>query len=91
MAVSTNSNARKSTENLIHKKWNHNSPERNMIWIEPKPNNKAIKSVPVIYYISRNGQLEHPHFIEVPLSFSDEGLYLRGSSIKYILIPRIFK
>ncbi|TMW82012.1 hypothetical protein EJD97_007065 [Solanum chilense] len=77
MAVTTNSNARKSTENLIHKKWNHTSPERNMIWIEPKPNNKALKSVPVIYYISRNGQLEHPHFIEVPLSFSDEGLYLR--------------
>lgn len=32
--------------------------------------------VPVVYYLCRNRQLEHPHFIEVPLSSSD-GLYLR--------------
>ncbi|KAH9624377.1 hypothetical protein KSS87_011889, partial [Heliosperma pusillum] len=32
--------------------------------------------VPVVYYLSRNGQLEHPHFMEVPLS-SPQGLYLR--------------
>ncbi|KAL2899085.1 Protein UPSTREAM OF FLC [Bienertia sinuspersici] len=32
--------------------------------------------VPVVYYLSRNGQLEHPHFMEVPLS-SSHGLYLR--------------
>uniref|UniRef100_A0A803KS30 SOSEKI DIX-like domain-containing protein n=1 Tax=Chenopodium quinoa TaxID=63459 RepID=A0A803KS30_CHEQI len=31
--------------------------------------------VPVVYYLSRNGQLEHPHFMEVPLS-SSHGLYL---------------
>ena len=30
----------------------------------------------VVYYLSRNGQLEHPHFIEVPLS-SSQGLFLR--------------
>ncbi|KAH0682074.1 hypothetical protein KY289_019826 [Solanum tuberosum] len=77
MAVTTNSNGRTSTEILNPKKWNHTSPERNIIWVEPKPNNKALKSVPVIYYISRNGQLEHPHFIEVPLSSSDDGLYLQ--------------
>ncbi|XP_055801485.1 protein SOSEKI 5-like [Solanum dulcamara] len=80
MAVTTSSNARTSTEVLIPKKWNHketsSSPERNIIWIEPKLN-KALKSVPVIYYISRNGQLEHPHFIQVPFSSSDNGLYLR--------------
>lgn len=33
--------------------------------------------VPVVYYLCRNRQLEHPHFIEVPLS-SPDGLYLRG-------------
>ncbi|CAO2824919.1 unnamed protein product [Amaranthus hypochondriacus] len=33
-------------------------------------------SVPVVYYLSRNGQLEQPHFIEVPLS-SSQGLFLR--------------
>ncbi|OIT19939.1 PREDICTED: protein UPSTREAM OF FLC-like [Nicotiana attenuata] len=75
MAVTTSSNFRASTELLIPKKWNHReiTPERNMIWIEPKP--KAFKTVPVIYYLCRNGQLEHPHFIEVPFSSSD-GLYL---------------
>ncbi|XP_047967912.1 protein SOSEKI 5-like [Salvia hispanica] len=35
------------------------------------------RSVPVVYYLSRNGQLEHPHFIEVPLSSSAHGLFLR--------------
>ncbi|KAM3265766.1 protein SOSEKI 5 isoform X1 [Capsicum annuum] len=80
MAFTTNSNGRVSTEVLIPKKWNHretSSPERNIIWIEPKPYNKVLKSVHVIYYLSRNGQLEHPHFIEVPLSSSDDGLYLK--------------
>ncbi|RWW09660.1 hypothetical protein GW17_00026841 [Ensete ventricosum] len=32
----------------------------------------------VVYYLSRNGHLEHPHFMEVPLSSSSSGLYLRG-------------
>lgn len=35
--------------------------------------------VPVVYYLCRNRQLEHPHFIEVPLS-SPDGLYLRGNT-----------
>ncbi|CAL9207456.1 unnamed protein product [Musa hybrid cultivar] len=47
------------------------SPERTKVWKEPKP-----KKVPVVYYLSRNGQLEHPHFMEVTLS-SGDGLYLR--------------
>ncbi|GKU91888.1 hypothetical protein SLEP1_g5698 [Rubroshorea leprosula] len=34
------------------------------------------QKVPVVYYLSRNGQLEHPHFMDVPLS-SPDGLYLR--------------
>lgn len=48
------------------------SPERTKVWKEPKP-----RKVPVVYYLFRNGQLEHPHFMEVTLS-SPEGLYLRG-------------
>ncbi|XP_031402970.1 protein UPSTREAM OF FLC-like [Punica granatum] len=32
--------------------------------------------VAVVYYLSRNGQLRHPHFIEVPLS-SSQWLSLR--------------
>ncbi|KAM1653965.1 hypothetical protein ACFX2K_006415 [Malus domestica] len=34
------------------------------------------RKVPVVYYLSRNGQLEHPHFMEVPLS-SPRGLFLK--------------
>lgn len=37
---------------------------------------KGDSRVPVVYYLCRNRQLEHPHFIEVPLS-SPDGLYLR--------------
>ncbi|KAL1079964.1 hypothetical protein V6Z11_D10G257600 [Gossypium hirsutum] len=39
-----------------------------------KPNND--QKVPVVYYLSRNGHLEHPHFLEVPLS-SPQGLFLK--------------
>ncbi|XP_031387607.1 protein UPSTREAM OF FLC isoform X2 [Punica granatum] len=49
------------------------SPERTRVWTEPTPKPKR---VPVVYYLSRNGHLEHPHFMEVPLS-SPDGLYLR--------------
>ncbi|XP_042416155.1 protein SOSEKI 5-like isoform X1 [Zingiber officinale] len=48
------------------------SPERTKVWKEPKP-----KKVSVVYYLSRGGQLEHPHFMEVALSSTD-GLYLRA-------------
>lgn len=60
----------------MHKKWKGReiSPERTKIWTEP-PNHKLNK-VPVVYYLTRNGQFEHPHFMEVPLS-SPDGLYLR--------------
>ncbi|XP_072960024.1 protein SOSEKI 5-like [Typha angustifolia] len=51
------------------------SPERTKVWTEPKPKSSARK-VAVVYYLSRNGQLEHPHFMEVTLS-SPEGLYLK--------------
>ncbi|KAK4376006.1 hypothetical protein RND71_006683 [Anisodus tanguticus] len=64
------------TELQMHKKCKgrETSPERTKVWTEP-PNHKLNK-VPVVYYLSRNGQLEHPHFMEVPLS-SPHGLYLR--------------
>lgn len=35
------------------------------------------RKVSVLYYISRNGHLEHPHLIDVNLS-SPHGLYLKG-------------
>ncbi|XVE99515.1 hypothetical protein REPUB_Repub03eG0205600 [Reevesia pubescens] len=51
------------------------SPERTMVWVERSKSNKEQK-VSVIYYLSRNGQLEHPHFLEVSLS-SPQGLFLK--------------
>ncbi|XWS53173.1 hypothetical protein CRYUN_Cryun11dG0135100 [Craigia yunnanensis] len=71
---------------VISRKWKEReiSPERNKVWIEPKPhtnttNNRSFnteRKVAVVYYLSRNGQLEHPHFMEVTLS-SNDGLYLK--------------
>jgi Protein SOSEKI 2, plant len=44
------------------------------------------RRIPVVYYLSRNRHLEHPHFIEVPLSSSDadadaDAFFLRGDSL----------
>ncbi|KAL3521046.1 hypothetical protein ACH5RR_019195 [Cinchona calisaya] len=73
-------NSRLSTEMSMPKKWNERSersPERTKIWSEqPKFNSILDGKVPVIYYLTRNGHLEHPHFIQVPLS-SSHGLYLK--------------
>ncbi|KAK1357341.1 Upstream of flc [Heracleum sosnowskyi] len=52
------------------------SPERTKVWTQP-PSKHHSNKVPVVYYLSRNAQLQHPHFIEVPLSSSSTGLYLR--------------
>lgn len=54
------------------------SVERPKFWEEPKMETAAAHKAAVVYYLSRNGQLEHPHFIEVPL-LSPQGLYLRGN------------
>nr|GMD18914.1 protein UPSTREAM OF FLC [Ipomoea batatas]GMD18918.1 protein UPSTREAM OF FLC [Ipomoea batatas]GME10117.1 protein UPSTREAM OF FLC [Ipomoea batatas] len=79
--AATSRSARNTMELYTSKRWKHtapeNSPERTRVWTEP-PNGKpkSERKVAVVYYLSRNGQLEHPHFMEVPLS-SPEGLYLR--------------
>lgn len=53
------------------------SPERAKVWTEKSPKyHQKIKKVQIVYYLSKNRQLEHPHFIEVLLS-SPNGLYLR--------------
>ncbi|XP_008776398.2 uncharacterized protein LOC103696515 [Phoenix dactylifera] len=51
------------------------NPERTKVWAEPKPKTSGRK-VSVVYYLARDGHLEPPHFMDVPLS-SAEGLYLR--------------
>ncbi|KAK3028826.1 hypothetical protein RJ639_038653 [Escallonia herrerae] len=71
-------NSRPSTELLLPKRWQDrekNSPERTKVWTEPR-SKSSDRKVPVIYYLSRNGHIEHPHFVEVPLS-SSKGLHLR--------------
>ncbi|PSS34552.1 Protein UPSTREAM OF FLC like [Actinidia chinensis var. chinensis] len=77
-------NSRASTEHLIPQKWRERretSPERTKISTENKF--RSEKKVSVVYYIHRNGLLEHPHFMEVPLS-SSQGLYLTGNINLYI-------
>ncbi|KAL6563648.1 hypothetical protein OROGR_002607 [Orobanche gracilis] len=71
-------------------KYRQVGPERAKVWTEKSPkyrynhhynqqrqqSSRSNQKVPVVYYLSRNRQLEHPHFMEVPLS-SSGGLYLR--------------
>ncbi|KAI5007253.1 hypothetical protein ZWY2020_047201 [Hordeum vulgare] len=51
------------------------SPDMAAVPRPPRPRPGPAR-VAVVYYLSRNGQLEHPHFMEVALS-SPDGLYLR--------------
>lgn len=48
------------------------SPDQAKICLQPKQTRK----VQVVYYLSRGGQLEHPHFMELELPYNEE-LYLR--------------
>lgn len=50
----------------------YSSPDR----VRPVQKQAINKRIPVVYYLCRNHHLEHPHFIEVPVS-SNDGLYLR--------------
>ncbi|XP_073143786.1 protein SOSEKI 4-like [Henckelia pumila] len=83
MALSSSSRPARMPELQSTKLWKEQrgeiSPDRTVVWTEPASNGKQLKTdkrVPVIYYLSRNGNLEHPHFMEVPLS-SPQSLYLR--------------
>lgn len=58
------------------KKYRQVSPERAKVWTEKSPKYHQNRKVPVVYYLCRNRQLEHPHFMEVPVT-SPQGLYLR--------------
>ncbi|KFK32341.1 hypothetical protein AALP_AA6G229200 [Arabis alpina] len=58
-------------------KYREVSPERAKVWTEKSPKyHQKINKVPIVYYLSKNRQLEHPHFMEVLIS-SPNGLYLR--------------
>lgn len=62
-------------------KYRQVSPERAKVWKEKSPKYHQNRKVPVVYYLCRNRQLEHPHFMEVPVS-SPRGLCLRGRKRK---------
>lgn len=51
------------------------SPDRAKVCMQPRV--KPIKKVQVVYYLSRNGQLEHPHYMEVT-HLANQHLRLRG-------------
>ncbi|KAG5238181.1 protein UPSTREAM OF FLC [Salix suchowensis] len=77
MAAAVSSRGGRNSEVVqIPRKWKEDreiTPERTReVWTESQ---KQSRKAPVVYYLSRNGQLEHPHFMEVPLS-SNDGLYL---------------
>ncbi|KAL8515092.1 hypothetical protein ACS0TY_013977 [Phlomoides rotata] len=65
-------------------KYRQLSPERAIVWTEKSPKyhynhqqrHHEARKVPVVYYLCKNQQLEHPHFMEVPLSSSAD-LYMR--------------
>lgn len=70
------------------------SPERTKVWTEPPPKFSSQQQqhgskVPVVYYLCRNRHLEHPHFMEVPLSSSD-GLYLKGKNRSWVTKKSFF-
>ncbi|CAM8982465.1 unnamed protein product [Rhodiola kirilowii] len=69
-----------SSELQIPKTWKDRgiSPERTKVWVEPNGKKKMMvqKKAAVVYYLTRNGQLQQPHFMEVPLS-NPRGLYLK--------------
>ncbi|KAH7691702.1 Protein SOSEKI 2 plant protein [Dioscorea alata] len=54
-------------------------------WPGPPPPKQQEKRIPVVYYLSKNHHLEHPHYIEVPIS-SSEGLYLKDVIHRLVLL-----
>ena len=56
------------------------SPDRAKVCMQMKPKAvKTIRKVKVVYYLTRNGQLEHPHYMEVT-HLVNQPLRLRGNS-----------
>ncbi|PWZ31225.1 Protein UPSTREAM OF FLC [Zea mays] len=56
--------------------WREQEPRSPEMAAPPRPPRPRPARAAVVYYLARNGHLEHPHFMEVALSCPD-GLYLR--------------
>ncbi|KAJ6909526.1 protein UPSTREAM OF FLC-like [Populus alba x Populus x berolinensis] len=72
--AATNSTDRRELSMANKYRDRETSPDRTKMTILPK--SKSELKVAVVYYLTRNGQFEHPHFMEVPLS-SPQGLQLK--------------
>ncbi|KAL7597755.1 hypothetical protein Lser_V15G25570 [Lactuca serriola] len=48
-----------------HHTTDQHSPESTKFWIKPPPPHNKRHKVPIVYYLTRNGHLKHPHFIEM--------------------------
>uniref|UniRef100_A0A6N2LT83 SOSEKI DIX-like domain-containing protein n=1 Tax=Salix viminalis TaxID=40686 RepID=A0A6N2LT83_SALVM len=73
--MATNSTDRRELSMANKDQDRETSPDRTKMTILPK--SKSDLKVAVVYYLTRNGHFEHPHFMEVPLS-SPQGLQLKG-------------
>ncbi|KQK11799.1 protein UPSTREAM OF FLC isoform X2 [Brachypodium distachyon] len=72
------------------------SPDRTIVWTEPPKPTSSTRRAPapkkkataaVVYYLSReDGQLDHPHFMEVPLSSPHRGLSLQDVLARLALL-----
>ncbi|KDP46870.1 hypothetical protein JCGZ_24079 [Jatropha curcas] len=66
-------------DNVRHRRTSEreNSPNRAKVSIQVQPKQvKSIRKIQVIYYLSRNGHLQHPHFMEVT-HFANQHLRLK--------------
>jgi hypothetical protein len=71
-----------------HRSGRETSPDRAKI-CRLKQKVKPIRKVQVVYYLSRNGLLEHPHFMEVTLS-PNQPLRLKGTTTPLLVSLFIF-
>jgi hypothetical protein len=69
--------SRARTAQAARMQWREQGARSPEMAVPPRPRPRPARAA-VVYYLSRNGHLEHPHFMEVALSCPD-GLYLRGT------------
>jgi hypothetical protein len=75
------SGSRARTAQAARMQWREKEPTSPEMAVPPRPPPRPRPAkVAVVYYLSRNGHLEHPHFMGVAPSCPD-GPYLRGTSI----------
>ncbi|WOH02210.1 hypothetical protein DCAR_0521599 [Daucus carota subsp. sativus] len=85
-----------TSRNLRYTKSNSQEQGSRTSWANLPPTHhhpKAHRKVPVLYYLSKDGHLQHPHFVEVPLS--SDSLRLRDvinrlNSLRGTAMPSLY-